>query len=100
MSVGPNIADPSGNLMDQNQNGTGGEPGDAFEVNLSYNISQTVFTSNAVVSETNTTYDGQDIVIEGRDRRHRRPTFLQFCPAPLRRRPDSFGMHHDSDARS
>ena len=28
VAIGPNIADPQGNLMDQNQNGTNGEPAD------------------------------------------------------------------------
>ena len=64
--IGPNIADPQGNLMDQNQNGTGGEtPGDQFHSSLTFVLAQTVFTSNTVISETNTTYDGQDIAIKG-----------------------------------
>jgi len=64
--VGPNIADLQGNLMDQNQNGTGGEtPGDQFRSALMYVTAQTVFTTNTVISETNTTYDGQDIAIKG-----------------------------------
>jgi RHS repeat-associated protein len=65
IAIGPNIADLSGNLMDQNQNGTGGEASDVFRSNLTYVVADTVFTSPVTISESNTTYDGQDIAIKG-----------------------------------
>ena len=65
VAIGPNIADTQGNLMDQNQDGTGGEPNDVFTSSLTYVQATTVFTSATTISETNTTYDGQDIAIVG-----------------------------------
>src|SRR5271157_606014 len=65
VAIGPNIADTHGNLMDQNQDGTGGEPNDVFTSALTYIQATTVFTSATTISETNTTYDGQDIAIVG-----------------------------------
>src|SRR5207248_1466034 len=51
ITIGPNIADLQGNLMDQNQNGTGGEtPGDQFRTSLTYVVAKTVFTSPVVIS--------------------------------------------------
>ena len=51
VAIGPNIADPQGNLMDQNQNGVNGEPGDQFASALNYVVAQTVFTTNTVIHE-------------------------------------------------
>src|SRR5207253_138731 len=65
IAIGPNIADTSGNLMDQNQNGTGGEAADQFQARLVNVVANTVFTSPAVISESNTSYEGQDIAIKG-----------------------------------
>ncbi|MFI5461158.1 MAG: Ig-like domain-containing protein, partial [Isosphaerales bacterium] len=65
ISIGPDIADPQGNLMDQNQDGTGGELDDVFQANLTYVVADTVFTSGTTISESNTTYDGQNIAIVG-----------------------------------
>ena len=65
VAIGPDIADLQGNLMDQNQNGIGGESADQFRANLSNVVASTVFTSPVVISETNTTYDGRDIAIQG-----------------------------------
>jgi len=65
LAVGPNIADTQGNLMDQNQDGTGGEPNDVLTSSLTDIQATTVFTSATTISETNTTYDGQDIAIVG-----------------------------------
>jgi len=65
LAIGPNIADTQGNLMDQNQDGTGGEPNDVFTSSLTYVQATTVFTSATTISETNTTYDGQDIAVVG-----------------------------------
>ena len=65
IAVGPNITDTSGNLMDQNLNGFNGELGDKFASPLSYVVADTVFTSPVTISESDTSYDGQNIVIEG-----------------------------------
>jgi hypothetical protein len=65
IAVGPNISDPSGHLMDQNQNGTGGEtPGDQFAAPLEYVNATTIFKTNTVIHLGDTTYDGQDIAID------------------------------------
>jgi RHS repeat-associated protein len=63
--IGPNIADLSGKMMDQNQNGTGGESLDAFQAGLTVVVADTVFTTDTTIGETNLTYDGHNIAIEG-----------------------------------
>src|SRR5262249_2301342 len=65
IAIGPNIADLSGNLMDQNQNGTGGEGADQFQAYLTDVLATTVFSSPMTISESNAAYDGQDIAIKG-----------------------------------
>src|SRR5262249_27403155 len=65
IAIGPNIADLSGSLMDQDQNGTGGEAADEFQARLTNVIANTIFTSPVVISESNRTYDGQDIAFKG-----------------------------------
>ena len=59
LSVGPQIASVSdGSLMDQDGDGTAGEPeGDAYHA--------TLFTSPGVISSSDSTHDGQDLVIRG-----------------------------------
>ena len=66
IAIGPNIADPSGNLMDQNEDGTRGEStADQFRASLNEVLADTVFTAPVVISESNTSYDGQNIAIKG-----------------------------------
>jgi hypothetical protein len=65
VAIGPNIADTQGNLMDQNQNGVGGEPGDLFQASLTYVVADTIFTAGTTITEANTAFDGQDIAIVG-----------------------------------
>ena len=51
VTIGPDIADLSGNRMDQNQNGTGGEAtADQFRSALSMSLPTTVFTSPVLIS--------------------------------------------------
>jgi hypothetical protein len=65
-TVGPHIADLSGNEMDQNQNGTQGEtPGDQFTARATLIKADTIFTTSTTINEANTQYDGQDIAIVG-----------------------------------
>jgi hypothetical protein len=65
VAIGPYIANPEGNLMDQNQDGTGGQPNDVFQASLTYIVANMVFTTPVTISEGDTTYDGQDIAIVG-----------------------------------
>ncbi len=65
VAIGPNIADPQGNLMDQNQDGTGGEPNDIYPATLTNVVADTVFATATTINESNTTYDGQNIAIVG-----------------------------------
>ncbi len=65
-TIGPNIADLAGNLMDQNQNGVKGETlADQYTANFVYINANVIFTTSTTISETNTTYEGQDILIDG-----------------------------------
>jgi hypothetical protein len=66
VTIGPNITNPSGNMMDQNQNGTAGElSGDQFVASLLYVQASTIFTKDTVIHEGDTTYDSQDIAVAG-----------------------------------
>jgi hypothetical protein len=66
ITIGPDITDTSGIEMDQNQNGTPGEiPGDQFSASLDDVQATTIFTINTVIHEGDTTYDGQDIAVDG-----------------------------------
>jgi hypothetical protein len=65
-TIGPNIADLSGNLMDQNQNGVNGEAtADQFVANFVYISANIIFTTSTTVSETNLTYEDQNLLIDG-----------------------------------
>src|SRR5579864_4947270 len=65
-TIGPDIADLAGNDMDQNQDGVNGDPvKDVFKASLLYISASMIFTSPVTISEGNTTYDGQDIAIDG-----------------------------------
>ncbi len=65
-TIGPNIADLDGNLMDQNQDGTKGNPTtDVYKASLLYIEADTVFTSTITIAEGDTTYEGQDILVDG-----------------------------------
>ena len=63
-TVGSEIADPSGALMDQDQDGLQGEiEEDAFTFSLCAFDADTIFTSETTIIEEDTSYDGQDIVV-------------------------------------
>ncbi len=64
VKLGPNVADIAGNLMDQDQDGTPGEAGqDVFTSTFAAIDADTIFATSTTISETNTTYDDQDICI-------------------------------------
>jgi RHS repeat-associated protein len=65
ISVGPDITDPSGNEMDQNQNGVNGEPTDKFVASLEYVVADTVLTSPVTISESDRSFDGKNVAIQG-----------------------------------
>lgn len=64
-TIGPNIADLSGNLMDQNQNGTPGETQDGFITTIDAIDADTIFITATTIGAGNTTYDGQDVCVRG-----------------------------------
>jgi YD repeat-containing protein len=64
-TIGPQIADLAGNLMDQNQNGINGEASDAYQASLVDINANAIFTTPTTISETNTTYEGKDLLING-----------------------------------
>ena len=66
VSVGSDIADLAGNLMDQDQDGVSGESQDdvhAFTVDA-YDA-DSVFVASMTIAADNTGYDGQDICVSG-----------------------------------
>ena len=66
VNVGPEIEDPDGNLMDQNNDGTNGDPtSDLYQTSVVYVVADVIFSSNVTISEGDTTYDGHDILIAG-----------------------------------
>ncbi len=66
IQVGPDIEDLDGNLMDQDQDGVGGElTGDVFAFSFSAYSADTVFTASQIIASGNTTFDGQDIAVIG-----------------------------------
>ena len=88
VAIGPNIADPQGNLMDQNQNGINGEPADKFVSSLNYVVASTVFTTNTVIQRGRHDLRRPGHRDPGSDRHDRRPAFLRFRPAHRRGRAD------------
>ncbi len=65
VSVGPDIADLAGNLMDQDEDGLLGEAEeDVFILSFHAFDADAVFTAPTTISEGDTTYDGQDIAID------------------------------------
>jgi hypothetical protein len=54
-SIGPNISDAAGNLMDQDGNGTGGQPGDKFTSSFSIDVSHADLVVEAVSAAAVTT---------------------------------------------
>lgn len=65
VSVGPDIADLAGNLMDQDQDGVLGETEeDVYTFSFDAFDADTVFTSETTIEVGDTTYDGQDICID------------------------------------
>lgn len=66
IAVGPDIADQSGHLMDQDQDGTAGDPtSDVFKSTLVYANADVILSSATTITESDTSYDGHDILIEG-----------------------------------
>ncbi|HQE93847.1 MAG TPA: carboxypeptidase regulatory-like domain-containing protein [Anaerolineae bacterium] len=55
--IGPDIRDLSDRQMDQNHNGTAGEPGDAYVGAL--------FSAGVTLTDAQTTYEGQNLLIYG-----------------------------------
>jgi hypothetical protein len=65
-TVGPDITDLSGTPMDQDEDGSPGEPiQDVFTFTVDAIDADTVFTTDVGISAGDTTYDGQDICILG-----------------------------------
>ncbi len=64
-TIGPDIRDLSGRLMDQNGNNVAGEPADVYTATFVYASADVVFTTPQTISENNTTYDGLNILING-----------------------------------
>jgi hypothetical protein len=66
VNVGPEIADLTGNLMDQNNDGINGNPtNDVYTKSVAYVSADVILSSNVTISESDTTYDGRDILIVG-----------------------------------
>ncbi|MFO0957422.1 MAG: hypothetical protein U0800_08130 [Isosphaeraceae bacterium] len=66
LAVGPNIADTSGNLMNQDGDGTNGElVDDAYHKSFVYISADVILTAPITISEANTSYDGHDLLIDG-----------------------------------
>ena len=65
VSVGPEVADLAGNLMDQNNNGTPGEPTDVYQYAIAAYDADAVFTTATTIAEGNTTYENQHLLING-----------------------------------
>ena len=85
--------------MDQNQNGTTGEiPGDQFVDRWTYVSATTIFTTETIIHEGDTTYDGQDIAIKGATVTIDGPHPFDSVQLVRGRRLDPFGEHSDSDA--
>ena len=61
--IGPDIRDLAGNLMNQNQDATNGDPAvDVYNATLRYIDADAIFTSSRVIIESDTTFDGSDIL--------------------------------------
>ena len=66
VSVGPDVADLAGNLMDQDEDGQPGETEeDVYAFNLDAIDADTIFTTDTNIAPVDATYDGQDICING-----------------------------------
>ncbi|NQU23670.1 MAG: Ig-like domain-containing protein, partial [Candidatus Nealsonbacteria bacterium] len=66
VSVGPDVVDLAGNLMDQDQDGVAGELSqDVFVLSFAAFDADTVFTTAMTITEGDTSYDGQDILVTG-----------------------------------
>jgi RHS repeat-associated protein len=66
MAVGPDIEDIAGNLMDQDQDGTGGEDQeDVFAFGVELVDVDVVITSNITISSGDMTYDSLAVYING-----------------------------------
>ncbi|HQK12688.1 MAG TPA: hypothetical protein PLJ78_01955, partial [Anaerolineae bacterium] len=57
LAIGPDVRDLSNLPMDQNHNGTPGEPNDAYGGAL--------FSAGVVITDTQATYEGQNLIIYG-----------------------------------
>ena len=65
LTIGPNVAELNGDLLDQNGNGTGGESGDVYKGTLVYVSADTIFSNSLTIGEGDTSYDGKDVLIDG-----------------------------------
>jgi hypothetical protein len=66
ITLGPDIRDVSGNLMNQDNDGTNGEAiQDQFNANLRLILADVIFTTATAVSETNTAFNNKNILIDG-----------------------------------
>jgi hypothetical protein len=65
IGVGPDIADATGQLLDQNGNGTGGEATDVFRTTAVVTDATVTFTAPTTITETDTRFDGADLLIDG-----------------------------------
>ncbi|MCY2962585.1 MAG: hypothetical protein NT069_02860 [Planctomycetota bacterium] len=65
-AIGPNISDTLGRRMDQDKDGTAGEAtDDQFRKSLAYINANVIFSAATTISETNTAFDGKDLLIDG-----------------------------------
>jgi hypothetical protein len=64
-TIGPDIRDLSGRLMDQNGNNIAGEAADVYTAIFVYASADVVFTTPQTISETNTSFNGLNLLIDG-----------------------------------
>ncbi|MHC4179885.1 MAG: Ig-like domain-containing protein, partial [Planctomycetota bacterium] len=66
VSVGPEIIDPAGNLMDQDEDGLQGEAKeDVLRFGANVVDADIVFTTDTLIAPDDSSYDGHDILIDG-----------------------------------
>jgi len=65
VSLGPDVSDLAGNVMDQDEDGQPGEPEDVFTFGFDAYDADAIFTADTAIPDGDTTYDGQDICING-----------------------------------
>ncbi|MCC6127574.1 MAG: Ig-like domain-containing protein, partial [Pirellulales bacterium] len=66
VQAGPLVTDLAGNPMDQDQDGTPGEAvQDVYQFSFDAYSADTIFTAPTLINAANTTYEGQDLCIDG-----------------------------------